>query len=204
MFILQNAPSEALTFGKAQLEPFLFDPGVSKFELTLSFTESGGKLWASMEYATALFDDPTVARMCGHIEHVLRAMVAQPTRAVHELPMLGHDERHRLLVEWNETSMPYPSDSTLDTLFEAQADRNPHAVALQSGSVQVSYADLNARANRLAHLLIERGIGPNTAVGVCMDRGVDLRGGTAGHSQAQAVPMCRWTPITRLNGSRLC
>ncbi|WP_213781873.1 AMP-binding protein, partial [Caballeronia sp. dw_276] len=112
------------------------------------------------EYDTDLFDRETVERMAGHFTRLLESAMAQPDAPIGELSMLANDEREQLLLGWNDTVAPYASAQTLPGLFEAQVLRTPDAIAVVDEHEAVSYAELNARANRLGHYLRERGVGP--------------------------------------------
>src|SRR5262249_642347 len=117
-----------------------------------------------------LFDPSTIQRMIGHLRTLLESAVADPDQLVASLPVLTEPERRRLLVEWNETQADYPSGSCLHELFEAEVERSPDSVALWDGSKALTFRELNARANRLAHFLRKRGVGPEVVVAVCMER----------------------------------
>ncbi|MEU6876526.1 condensation domain-containing protein, partial [Streptomyces sp. NPDC046751] len=123
--------------------------------------------------ATDLFDIETVERLAERWVRVLEAVAADPETRLSAVDVLDEDERRRVLVEWNDTAVGVVP-GTLPELFEAQVARTPDAVAVVSGGVEVSYAELDARANRLARLLIGRGVGPESVVGVCLERGLDL------------------------------
>ena len=111
------------------------------------------------EYNTDLFDAATIERMVGHFETLLKGVVADPAQRISELPLLTEAERHQLLVEWNATEAEYPADKTLVQLFEEQVERSPEAVAVEYEGTQLTYRELNARANQLAHYLQAKGVG---------------------------------------------
>ncbi|MFJ1894505.1 condensation domain-containing protein, partial [Streptomyces sp. NPDC088170] len=123
--------------------------------------------------ATDLFDIETVERLAERWVRVLEAVAADPETRLSAVDVLDEDERRRVLVEWNDTAVGVVP-GTLPELFEAQVARTPDAVAVVSGGVEVSYAELDARANRIARLLIGRGVGPESVVGVCLERSPDL------------------------------
>ena len=178
-----------------------FDPGISRqFDLTLSAFERNGKLAASFEYATALFDHDTIVRWAGHLERLLRAMVDQPDGAVHALPMLADEERHFLVKECNATAIDYPRAHTLHALFEEQVARTPEATAVVFEGARLSYRELNERANRLAHGLRALGVGPEVLVGICLHRSLDLIVALLGvlKSEGAYVPLDPTYPEERL------
>ncbi|HVK94835.1 MAG TPA: MupA/Atu3671 family FMN-dependent luciferase-like monooxygenase, partial [Noviherbaspirillum sp.] len=137
-------------------------------------TENDGQLSCSFEYDTDLFDSATIERMAGHFTHLLDAIIAAPEARLGDLSLLGDDERRQLLLDWNQTAVPYPQTQTLCQLFEAQATRSPEQVALVFGETTLTYRALNARANQLAHHLRSLGVGPDTLVGICVERSLDM------------------------------
>ena len=161
-------------------QPFLSDSGSAHFDLTLSIVEDESGLKASLNYATALFDARTIERMARHYCALLEGIAADPDRRIGELDMLDASERHRLLVEWNDTAVDYPKDRLLHQLFEEQAARAPDAAALVFEGAQLSYGELNERANRLAHRLRALGVGPETIVGLCVERSFEMIVGLLG------------------------
>ncbi|WP_338861828.1 non-ribosomal peptide synthase/polyketide synthase (plasmid) [Mycetohabitans rhizoxinica] len=165
-----NAPGEwrlpGLTATPAELE---YD--AVKFDLELNLSEAGEEVVGSLGYATALFDHATIERHVGYLQTMLRAMVACPQQPVATLQMLGSDERQLLLDTWNATQRDYPSHLCIHQLFEAQVERTPEAPALVYEAQTLSYAQLNAQANRLAHQLIELGgVKPDIRVAICVER----------------------------------
>nr|WP_281284851.1 non-ribosomal peptide synthetase [Azomonas agilis] len=146
----------------------------TQFDLTLDTYERGGKLHAALTYAEDLFDAASIERMAHHLGNLWRAMVAQPARSLADLPMLDDGERHLLVEGWNATTSDYPLQRGVHQLFEEQAARTPTAPALAFGEQRLDYAALNRQANRLAHALIERGVSPDSLVGVAMERSVEM------------------------------
>jgi amino acid adenylation domain-containing protein len=184
MFALQNAPHEELELSGAEVQRQGLEREIAKFDLTLELTETetdGGQgLSGVFEYATDLFDAGTVERLVGHYRRLLEGIVSQPRMAVCRLPLLTDQERQQLLVEWNDTAAAYPEGGTLASLFEAQVERSPGSVALECGDDKLSYGELNARANRIAHALRGLGVGPEVRVGLYLERSVDLVAGVLG------------------------
>ncbi|NVZ51279.1 non-ribosomal peptide synthetase, partial [Pseudomonas sp. B6002] len=146
----------------------------TQFDLTLDTFEKSGTLHAALTYANDLFDAPTIARMAEHWTRLLHAMVADGEQRIGELPMVAADEQQVLIHGWNRTAEAYPTEQGIHQLIEAQAQRTPHAPALVFGATTLSYAQLDARANRLAHALRERGAGPDGLVGICIERSVEM------------------------------
>jgi amino acid adenylation domain len=144
------------------------------FDLRVDMREGAeGALLGRIEYSTDLFGAGTIERLAGHYRRLLEAVADDPDRRLGELPLLTEDER-RLFGEWNQTARFYPRDTTIHTLFEARAGASPEALALIGGQERLSYGELNRRANRLAHHLRARGVGPETLVGVCLERSPGL------------------------------
>ena len=174
MLILQNTSDGTVSLPGLKLEA-MRGAGVSaKFDLTLECEEKGGQLFCTFDYPTALFDAATVERMGHHFKALLSAAAADPTVVAGALPMLSRSECSELLDGWNQTAAPWPSTQTLHQLFEAQVARTPDHSALVCAGVELSYAQLNARANALAHHLRTLGVGPNVLVGLCMERSAEM------------------------------
>ncbi|HFD4197454.1 TPA: non-ribosomal peptide synthase/polyketide synthase [Pseudomonas aeruginosa] len=146
----------------------------TQFDLSLDTYEKGGRLYAALTYATDLFEARTVERMARHWQNLLRGMLENPQASVDSLPMLDAEERYQLLEGWNATAAEYPLQRGVHRLFEEQVERTPTAPALAFGEERLGYAELNRRANRLAHALIERGIGADRLVGVAMERSIEM------------------------------
>jgi amino acid adenylation domain-containing protein len=127
-----------------------------------------------LRYSTDLFDSSTITRMLGHFETLLQGIVAEPRQRLSDLPLLSATEKQQLLVEWNDTARPFPQESCIHHLFEEQVERTPDAPALSYEGEQVSYAELNARANRLAHYLRAQGVGPEVRVGIYLERSIEM------------------------------
>ncbi|HYR10273.1 MAG TPA: amino acid adenylation domain-containing protein, partial [Longimicrobium sp.] len=175
VFAWQNAPGESLHFPAVQSGAV---PGpahqTAKFDLTLTLAESGDRIVGGLNYATALFERATVERWVGYLRRVLEAMAADENQAVDRLPLLPETERRLVVEEWNDTDSGYPRGACVHALFRAQAARTPEAVALSWRGQRLTYAELEARANRLANALRRRGVGPEVRVGICLPRTPDL------------------------------
>jgi amino acid adenylation domain-containing protein len=147
----------------------------SPFDLTLFVREgSDGTLSATIQYKRDLFEPDTIARLAGHYRTLLDGVAADPDRRLSALPLLETAETHQLLIEWNATTTPYPSDRSVHGLFEDQVDATPDALALVFEGGSLTYRELDRRANRLAHYLRVLGIGPDRRVGVWMERSGDM------------------------------
>ena len=135
---------------------------------------AGRELCLQIEFDRTRFEPPTIARMLKHFQTLLEGMLEGSDQRLRELPMLTDGERHQLLGEWNDTRRDYPATVLLHELFEAQVERTPDSVAVTFDELSLTYRDLNERANRLAHYLQTMGVGPDTLVGVCMERSLEL------------------------------
>ncbi|HEX6039826.1 condensation domain-containing protein, partial [Longimicrobium sp.] len=173
MFTWQNTPRGSLELPGLALGRVAAaeDRDTVKQDLALTLGEAGGRILGSVTYATSLFDHGTMERWLGYLRRVLAGMVADDAQPVGRLPMLPADERARVLEEWNRTEAELAADACAHELFEAQADRAPGALALACGPVRLSYGELNARANRLAHHLRSLGVGPDARVALSLERG---------------------------------
>ena len=127
-----------------------------------------------LEYATDLWDEASIARMAGHFQTLLGAIVDHPDRPISALAMLPQAEREQLLLGWNDTSAPYPRELCLHQMFEAQVERTPDTPAVVFDTQSLTYRQLDRRANQLAHHLRNLGVGPDVPVGLYLDRSLDM------------------------------
>ncbi len=146
----------------------------TQFDLTLDTYEKSGTLHAALTYANDLFDAPSIERMALHWTRLLQAMVADGEQRIGELPMLDGAEQQVLVRDWNHTAEAYPTERGIHHLIQDQVQRTPDAPALVFGSTMLTYAQLDARANQLAHALRERGVGPDVLVGICVERSIEM------------------------------
>jgi aspartate racemase len=200
MFVWQNAPLAEMNLAGLSLQPVDLDIGVSLFDLTLYLEETPTGVRGVLEYNTDLFDAETMARLAGHYVTLLEGAAADPSQRAMQLPMLTEPERRRVVVDWNRTEVVYPRDRCVHELFEEQAAQRPDAVAVVFGEQQVSYGDLNRRANQLAHHLEKLGVGPETPVGLALERSVEMMVGLLGILKAGGayVPLDAGYPKARL------
>ncbi|MFD7456446.1 MULTISPECIES: non-ribosomal peptide synthetase [unclassified Streptomyces] len=180
LLAFQNTPEESLRLPGLTVGTAGVDIGVAKFDLALSLREStAGQdpagIRGMLEYSTDLFDPASAERIAARLERVLRALVADPDRPVDRIPLLDEAERQRLRTEWNATEVPVEGvASTVHAVFAERARTRPDAVAVTSGARHLSYAELDRRANGLAHHLIALGVRPEDRVAVLMERSADL------------------------------
>ena len=146
----------------------------SKFDLILTLTDTGHEILLETEYSTDLFDDDRIERLTGHLRTLLEGVAADAGQRLSELPMLTAPERERLLVDWNATAADDPRQRCIHALFEAQVEQTPDALAVIFESQSLTYAELNARADRLARHLRALGVGPDVLVALFLDRSLDM------------------------------
>ncbi|WP_089156238.1 amino acid adenylation domain-containing protein [Micromonospora sp. NBS 11-29] len=178
---LQNAPSADLRLPGVEVRPEMVGLGVAKFDLTVNAVErrdadgAPAGLDVMVEYRTDLFDRRTVDALADRFVRVLGHAVADPDQPIGRLPLLDEAERERILVEWNDTRYaPQRSAASLPGRFAQQVARTPDAIAVRAGRTRLTYRELDVRANRLAHRLIEAGVRAEDRVAVLAERSVDL------------------------------
>ncbi|HEX2092034.1 MAG TPA: amino acid adenylation domain-containing protein, partial [Longimicrobiaceae bacterium] len=176
VFALEQAAAdgERLSLAGVEFAPVSIEEGGARFDLNLALTDGDEALAGMLVYRKSLFESETIARMTGHLETLLEAIVADPERRPSEASLLREFEWTQVLVEWNRTEAPYPANRCLHQLFEAQVRRTPDALALIFEEERLTYAELNGRANQLAHHLLRLGVGPEVRVGLCLERSCEL------------------------------
>src|SRR5689334_12408774 len=163
-----------LRLGELVLETMALEQRVTQFDVSLVMAEISGELRACLEYNTDVFDETTIAQMVQQFRVLLEGIVAEPVQSVSSLPLLSDEDRRQLLVEWNESDKDFAQASCLHQIFEEQVAQTPQATAVTFEGENLTYADLNRRANQLAHRLIKLGVGPEVPVAICMERSLDL------------------------------
>ncbi|MBW8874482.1 MAG: non-ribosomal peptide synthase/polyketide synthase [Acidobacteria bacterium] len=174
LFAFAAEPRDGFALGSLRARPRATQTGTAKFDLSLLLREEEGGWAGDLEYRAELFDAPTVERLARQVERLLGAVAADFGMRLFELPLLSGEERHQLLVEWNEAGQDGAPEACIHHLFEAQAGRDPEAIAVQSGAERLSYGELDRRAGRLARRLRRLGVGPDVLVGVCLERSCEL------------------------------
>jgi amino acid adenylation domain-containing protein/FkbH-like protein len=172
----------------------------SNLDLVLHLTKTREGFSGWIEYSTDLFDPDRIARMASHFEKLLEAAVKDPSQRLATLPLMSEDELRKVLTQWNANEIDCPRDATLADVFEAQVKRTPDAVALIDGTERLSYAELNTRANQIAHRLRQLKIGPDRLVGICVRRSWRMVAGILGilKTGAAYVPLDPAYPKDRL------
>jgi len=174
VFVLQNAPQGAVAAGDLEMSVVETARAIARFDLEFHLWESAQELNGYMIYSTELFEAETIERMMGHYQTVLESMVTDPQQRVRDCELMPPVEKQQLLLDWNETPVDYRQAETLDQLFSAQVARTPNNVAVIFEEEQLTYAELNDRADALAAELRQHGVGPEVTVGVCMERSIEL------------------------------
>lgn len=174
LFILQNTPKVKFELPGLTLTNLKVESTRALFDLHLDITETDSGLECFWEYNTDLFDAARISQMRGHFQTLLEAIVANPQQRVSQLPLLSEVEQHQLLGEWNQTQADCPKDACIQQLFEEQVERTPDAIALVFENQQLTYRQLNQRANQLAHYLRSLEVGSGVLVGICVEPSLDL------------------------------
>jgi amino acid adenylation domain-containing protein len=206
--ILQNAPVERLELGGVELSGRgvgdakmgnLESP--ARFDLTVFIRDDGQDLIGVMNYSRDLFEPETIDRLMSHYTNVLRTAVEDGERRISWLSLLSVEEREQIVVEWNETGSPYPKDRCVHDLITEQSECGPDRVALMYEMEQVSYGELNRRANQLGNYLQRLGVGPDVVVGMCLPRSVEMVVALLGTLKAGGcyLPMDPESPLERLS-----
>ncbi|PHM39382.1 Amino acid adenylation [Xenorhabdus mauleonii] len=170
MFAWQESETEEWQLPELTVTPFELEYDIAKFDLQLALTEKAGEIVGELNYSSALFAHETIERQVGYLQALLRAMVSKPQQPVMAIDILSSTERELLLETWNATEEPYPTQIGIHQLFEQQAEKAPDAIAVRYENETLSYAELNTRANRLAHQLIALGVVPDQRVAICVTR----------------------------------
>jgi len=201
MFVLQNTPDACFSIDGLQVVPIDMDTSSAKFDLHLEITERKDSLDALFNYNTDLFDELTIVRMGGHFQQLLEEIVSSPDKKLTDLSVLTESERDQLLRKWNTTEADYSQDKCIHQLFEAQVEKNPDVLAVVFENQQLTYAQLNAQANQLAHYLRSQGVCPEVLVGICAERSLEMVIGLLGILKAGGayVPIDPGYPRERIS-----
>ncbi|MBL7478002.1 lichenysin non-ribosomal peptide synthetase LicA [Bacillus paralicheniformis] len=200
VFSMRNADLKDLSMEGITLKPYDFAHQTAKFDLTLTAAEEDGLLVFEMEYNTALFKHESIERWRGYWVNLLEAVAENPDARLSELSLLDEAEKRRIVQNWNETRLAVPQDKTVHELFEAQVLRTPDRGAAVYNGVKWTYKELNARANRLARLLIEKGARPEQRIGIMVKPSLEMAAGVLAILKAGAayVPIDPSYPAERI------
>jgi amino acid adenylation domain-containing protein len=200
MFGLLNTPVENLEVSGLHFSPVKLKNETARFDLEFLLKETEGGVTGQVKYATDLFRVSTVQRLLKHLELVLEKAVADPGQRFSEWDILTGEERRQLLGRWNDTETEYPRDKCVHEMFEERAERTPENLAVAFEEQEISYGELNRRANQLAHYLRGLGVNLEVRVGICVERSVDMVVGLMGilKSGGAYVPLDPSYPAERL------
>jgi amino acid adenylation domain-containing protein len=202
LFQLNNVPSENLEVKGLKFEDLTLESGIDSFDLKLDIWETPVDLSCVFQYNADLFEAATIERMAGHFQNLLEGIIINPEQRISDLPLLTEAERHRILVEWNDTKSDYPKDKCIHQLFEEQVERTPDAIAVVFENQKLTYRELNHRANQLAHYLRTLGVVSDVLVGICIEPSLKMVIGLLGILKAGGayVPLDPTYPLERLAG----
>ncbi len=173
----KNSGEEDAFLGKPPLQ---IEKGTANIDLALDMWEVPEGVWGVIEYSTEQFDASTINQIAEHFLNLLAEIAAEPDRILSEFSLLSDAERHRVVVEWNQTAAPFPRGACLHRLFEEQVERTPGNIAVTFRNEHLSYGELNRRADRVAGFLRTAGVGPDTIVAIYVEPSVDLIAGLLG------------------------
>ena len=173
-FAYQNTPQVPLRLSRITVEDLEVETGIARFDLHLFMEEVDGHLNGYCDYDINLFDAGTIERMLGHFQTLLEGIVADPEQCIADLPLLSEAEKYHLLVESNDNPTEYPKDHCIHELFESQVEKSADAIAVTFEEQQITYRELNNRANQLAHYLRKLGVGPEVLVAICVERSLEM------------------------------
>ena len=204
---LQNMPRPVMASSasraderRMRLDYLSFEVTSTRFDLELYFWDGSEGLSGTVIYSADLFEESTIERLMSHYTNVLRGIVEESEIPISDLRLLSEAERDQIVVEWNETETNYPNDRCIHELIEQQIEKRSEAVALIYENQQLTYAELNARANQLARYLKRLGVGPETLIGICMERSLEMVLGLLGILKAGGayVPLDPYYPAERI------
>ena len=199
-FVYQSQPVAVDRIGGLSLAQLETDNATAKFDLTLTVHGNDDRFVFSLEYNTDLFTEATAYRLLRHYESLLKDAVSEPDQRVSRLQLLSDEERASMLVQWNETTAEYPDSVCVHEPFAQLVDKYPDVLAVMAGAESLTYRELDHRANQLSRYLRGLGVGPETLVGVCMERSLEMVIGVVGILKAGAgfVPLDPTYPAERL------
>ena len=198
--LLTVLPASATRMGDLEVRDFSADVKFSQFDVSLHLYEEGDAYFGEFVYCSDLFHAATMERMAANFLALLQAVARDPQQRLSKIPILAAPEREQLLNEWNATEAEFPAGLLMHEFFEAQVERTPGRMAVIAGATTLTYAELNTRANHLAHALRSRGVGRGQRVGLCLERGADMLASVLGILKAGAayVPLDPSYPADRL------
>src|SRR6202158_5261718 len=202
MFTFQNIPKQVFEISGLKMKELEFETGIAKFDLAVEAFEDDddGGFHCRFEYNTDLFEKQTILRERGHSRNLVNVVLKNPDVPVARIPLMDDGEREQTVVQWNNTAADYPGDLHIHAAFERQAARTPDSTALVFQGKKFPYWRINEDANRVAHYLIKKGVGPGSLVGVSVERSPELTVALLGvlKTGAAYVPLDHSYPLQRL------
>ena len=202
MFTFQNIPKQVFEISGLKMKELEFETGIAKFDLAVEAFEDDedDEFHCRFEYNTDLFEKQTILRELGHFRNLVNAVLKNPDEPLARIALMDEREREQTVVQWNNTATDYPRDLPIHSAFERQAARTPDATALVFQGERIPYWRINEDANRLAHYLIKKGVGPGNLVGVSIERSPELTVALLGALKTGAayVPLDPSYPLQRL------
>src|SRR5207302_8719651 len=180
LFAFQNTPRTKLKVAGLTFSGVAVEKQTVQFDLNVAMAATEQGIACEWHYNTDLFEGATIRRMLANLENLLEAIVAKPEETIGRLELLPAAEREQVLMRWNETNAEYPRETCIQELFEQQVERTPAGTAVIFGGEELSYQELNARANQLARYLRERGVSAGQPVGLCVERSLEMVVGMLG------------------------
>ncbi|MDP4147324.1 MAG: amino acid adenylation domain-containing protein, partial [Bacillota bacterium] len=180
MFVLQNTDAKEIQINNLKFKQYEFANKISKFDITLSLTEVSDGIDFNVEYCTRLFNRNTIERFLRHFENIAKDVADNPEKKISEIDMLSEEEKKKILVDFNDTKAWYPKDKTIHELFEEQVEKTPENIVVVYEEQELSYRELNRRANQLARVLREKGVGSDKIVGIMAERSLEMIVGIMG------------------------
>lgn len=180
VMVVMNERWAEPTLKDVQIASLSLEQTISKFDLTLAFDDLGKKLEVGIEYDRDLFDADRIERMQGHFEILIRSVLKDRSEGVGATEILPDWEKHKLLVEFNDTAAEYPKDKTIHELFEQQVKKAPENIAVVFEEQKLTYAELNRKANQLARVLRKQGVKPDQLVAIMVERSLEMIVGILG------------------------
>ncbi|MCP5045762.1 MAG: amino acid adenylation domain-containing protein, partial [bacterium] len=176
MFSMQNIEPTPLSSPALTLKPFSCSLNTAKFDLALQAEEVGENIDFSFEYSTVLFNEETVQRFPRYFKKIIAEVIDSPLKTLGKIDCIPEEEKHQLLVEFNDTRVEYPEPEPVHLLFEKQAEKTPDRIAITGDGETVTYAELNIKSNQLARVLIEKGVRQDTItiVAIMMERSIEM------------------------------
>lgn len=184
MFSVGEQKDLGLELPGLEITPIIIDRKIAKFDMTLGMTEFHKDLMCNIEYCSALYEPSTMERLANHFQTLLQGIMRDPDQHISALPLLSEAERRRVLYQWNDTARAFQREHMVARLFEAEAAAHPRATAVVCDDRNLTYGELNARANQLANFLRKNGVGPEVPVALCVDRSLDMIVGVLGVMKA--------------------